>query len=348
MKKISNILIVLFLSSHLSTAQTTEERITSVLQQFPAQNAKQLQKNIEGMAALGQSGIAQLATLLDNATQEQLTQIQYAVGGFSYFVTQNNKEDWRKIAAQAYTEALQKVMNKEQKAFLIFQLQQVGKDEVVGTLSTFLADEKLSGPAARALGKIGTPLAGKTLTQALYGASETRKIALVEALGDARFAEAASALEPLATSPHIDLRKVTLYALANIGVPSSEKILLSAATKVAYNYDQANATASYLIFLNRLIENGHKILALKAADALHKSTPSTQQIPTHIAALKLLTDIQAGASMPILLKAMESSEVSYRAAALKFAQKYINPTTINLWIKALPKAKPEVQAEIIE
>lgn len=347
MKKIQYILSAFLLSSLSLTAQVNE-RITNLLRQFPAQNAKQQQKNMDDIAALGKSGIAQLASQLSSPDKAEHAKVQYAIGGFTYFVTQNGKEEWRKMAAEAYAEALGKTTDKNNQVFLIFQLQQAGKDEVVNTLASYLNDDKLNGPAARALGKIGTAQSGKTLLQALSGASGVTQISIVEALGDSRFAEAAPFIEKLAVSTDVNLRKVALYTLAHIGVPSSEPILLNAASKVAYGYDEANSTASYLTYLGRLVENGNKTLAIKASNALLKNTPNTKQAPTRSAALKILTDAQEIASVPTLVKALASTDISYRIAALKLAQKYSSPTTTNLWIKALPTLKPEAQAEVID
>ncbi len=347
MKKIQLILITLLVSGSLVLAQT-DARITVLLRHFPAQNAKQSQKNMADMAALGKSGIVQLATMLTPSDKGDNAKIQYAIGGFTNFVSQTGNEEWRKMAAEAYAEALGKVADKDNQAFLIFQLQQIGKDESVEPLAAYLNDATLSGPAARSLAGIGTPSASRALLKALAGASGESQIAIVEALGDTRFAEAASFIEKLAITGEVKLRKVALYALANIGAPSSENSLMSAATQAAYGYDEANATSSYLTYLGRLITNGNKAQAIKAATAVLKSTPDVKQTPTRIAALKLLADAQGAASVPTLIKALESLDITYRAAALKSAQKYINPATTALWLKALPKLKPEAQAEIIE
>lgn len=262
MRKIQYILSVLLLSG-LSLRAQMNERIINLLRQFPAQNAKQQQKNMDDIAALGKSGIVHLASQLSSSDKTEHAKVQYAIGGFTYFVTQNGKEEGRKMAAEAYAEALGKITDKDNQAFLIFQLQQVGKDEVVNTLANYLNDAKLSGPAARALGKIGTDLSGKTLLQALSGASEATQISIIEALGDGKFTEAAPVIEKLVVSTDVNLRKVALYALASIGVPSSGNILMNAANKAAYGYDEANATSSYLTYLTRLIENGNNVLAIK-------------------------------------------------------------------------------------
>lgn len=347
MRKIQYILSVLLLSG-LSLRAQMNERIINLLRQFPAQNAKQQQKNMDDIAALGKSGIVHLASQLSSSDKTEHAKVQYAIGGFTYFVTQNGKEEGRKMAAEAYAEALGKITDKDNQAFLIFQLQQVGKDEVVNTLANYLNDAKLSGPAARALGKIGTDLSGKTLLQALSGASEATQISIIEALGDGKFTEAAPVIEKLVVSTDVNLRKVALYALASIGVPSSGNILMNAANKAAYGYDEANATSSYLTYLTRLVENGNNVLAIKGANALLKNTPTPKQTPTRSAALKILADAQGTASVPTLVKALTSTDINYRIAALKLAQKYINPTTTNLWLKAIPTLKPEAQAEIIE
>lgn len=347
MRYTKHLLLGLWISTATVVAQV-DARITNLLRQFPAQNAKQQQKNMDDMAALGKSGLIQLASMLTSSDKAEHAKVQYAVGGFTYFVTQNGKDEWRKMAAEAYAEALGKITDKENQAFLIFQLQQVGKEEVISTLANYLNDHKLSGPAARALGKIGTNQASKALLQALASASGDAQISIVEALGDGKFIEAVPLIEKLALSTDANLRKVAFYALANIGIPSSEPILMNAASKAAYSYDETNSTASYLTYLSRLIENGNNAIATKAANALLKNTPNAKQTPTRSAALKILTDVQGAASTPTLINALRSTDINYRVAALKLAQKYTNPTTTNLWLKALPTLKPEAQAEIIE
>ncbi|RDB07070.1 DUF1080 domain-containing protein [Runella aurantiaca] len=343
MKKIQYILIALLVSGSMATAQV-DNRITTLLGQFPAQNAKQWQKNMDDMAALGKSGIVQLASGLVPSAKGNNAKVQYALGGFSSFVMQPGKEEWRKMAAEAYAEALGKVTDKDNQAFLLFQLQQVGKEESVGILSTYLNDGKLSGPAARALARIGSSTASQALLKALNGASGEAQISIVEALGDSRFAEAAPAIEKLASSSDLKSRKVALYALAMTGAPSSESILMSAAAKASYGYDEANATSSYLTYLGRLTENGNKALTIKAATALLKNATQT---PTRSAALKLLADAQGASSIPVLLKALQSTDINYRVAALKYAQKYITPATTGLFLTALPTLKPVAQAEVI-
>lgn len=329
------------------TDNSLDTKVKAILSKFPCQNEAGLKKNMEELAQLGKPGLVQIASMLTPPGKGDNTKIQYALGGFTYYASQAGKEPLRKNAAEAYGEALSKVNDPDSKNFLIYQLQTVGKDESVNVLATYLTDERLSGPASRTLSRIGSPAAGAALLQALANAKGTSQIAITEALGGSRYKEAAPAVEKTATATDLNLRKVSLYALSEIGASSSEPILASAAQKVAYGYDESDATAVYLKYLARLAENGNAAAAEKATLALIKSTPDAKQIATRSSALKIYSDIKKRESVPVLVSALQSPDAQYRAAALKLGQKYLMADGTTPWLNAFKKAKPEVQAEII-
>lgn len=333
--------------AQLDKNRTTSTRIADLLAQLPADNATQLKKSMDELAELGKPGLVQIATMLAAPGKGDDSKVQYALGGFTYYSAQAGKEALRKTAADAYVEALAKVDAPESKQFLIYQLQTVGKDEAVPALATFLTDEKLSGPAARTLARIGSETAGKTLLQSLANAKGNPQIAITEALGGSRYKEAAPAIEKTAVSDDSNLRKVSLFALSEIGVPSSETILAAAAKKANYLYDEANSTAAYLNYLSRLSLTGNAPIADKATLLLINSLVDIKQTDTRSAALKIYADSKKRESVPVLVKAMESTDPEYRAAALKLGQKYTMADGTTPWLNAMKKAKPEVQAEII-
>ncbi|WP_439580990.1 family 16 glycoside hydrolase [Dyadobacter bucti] len=350
MKRNIYTLLALFLITVQGMAQTDQTLATKandLLAHLPSENAAGLKKNMDDLAALGKPGLVHIASMLKPLGQGDNTKIQYALGGFTYYASQAGKEALRKTAAEAYGEALSKVNDPDSKNFLIYQLQTVGKDESVEVLKSYLTDERLGSPASRALARIGSPAAGAALLQALSSAKGANQIAITEALGESRYREAAGAIEKTAASADVTLRKVSLFALSEIGVPSSESILASAAQKVAYGYDEADATAVYLKYLVRVAENRHAPIAEKAALELIKNTPDAKQTATRSSALKVYSDIKKRESVPVLVKAMESTDAQYRAAALKLGQHYLMADGTTPWLNALKKAKPEVRAEII-
>lgn len=348
-KRLYPILALCLASSQLmaQTGNLLDTKVKAVLSKFPSQNEAALKKNMEELAQLGKPGLVQIASMLTPPGKGDNTKIEFALGGFTYYASQAGKEALRKDAAEAYGEALSKVNDPDSKNFLIYQLQTVGKDESVEVLKGYLKDERLSQPAARTLSRIGTPAAGAALLQALGNASGSAQLAITEALGGAHYKEAAPAIEKTAASAELNLRKVSLYALSEIGAPSSEGILAAAAQKASYGYDEADATAVYLKYLARLAANGNNAPAEKAALALIKGMPDVKQSATRASALKIYSDLKKRESVPVLVSALQSSDAQYRAAALKLGQKYLMADGTTPWLNAFKKANPTVQAEII-
>ncbi len=327
--------------------RTLKTKIVDLLAQMPANDAKQLEAHMGEMAALGTEGLQEMAGMLAAPGEGDNTNLEYALGGFSFYVMQSGREDWRKLSVAAYCQALQSTGNNENKAFLIRQLQMVGKDDVVPCLQGYLGDSRLCGPAARALTDIKSATANQALLQALQSAQGECQLSLIGALGDTRFTGAVAALTPLATSQDAKVRKMALYALASIADPAAEPILAQAVKDDNFTYDQDNAAAAYLLYANRLVENGQQQQAAKIAQSLLSSAGEQNQVHTRTAALKLLADIQGENSMNLLVDAAGDANSEYRAAALKFASPYLTPQTTAMWVKKQRRANDEVQAEIL-
>lgn len=353
MKRILSTAIALFMLGTLALAQQKEDqrtlttKIADLLAQMPAKNEKELNAAMEEIAAMGEKALIEMAGMLFAPGEGDNSLLEYAIGGFSFYVNQPGKEDWRAMSVDAYCQVLDKIENNENKAFFIKQLQLVGKTDAVSCLEGYLDNEYLCGHAARALVSIDAPDAKSALLRALQGAQGFCQLSLVEALGDNHYAEAAASIAPLAASENTKLRKVALYALAKIADPSSEGILAEAAKSASFTYDEANATSSYLLYAERLIEEGKQQQAEKIAESLLQAATTDIQVHTRTAALQLLAAIRGEKSTSLLIKATEYKDREFRAAALKFAADYLTPTTIDLWLKQFKRADAAVQAEII-
>ncbi|SDM57657.1 HEAT repeat [Catalinimonas alkaloidigena] len=344
-----NFLFFFLISGSALFAQTDQRtrttKIADLLAQFPAENAQELDAHMQDMAALQADGLVEMTLLLSPPGQGDNTALEYALGGFSAYVTQPGHETWRAMSVQAYCQALGQVAHDENRAFLIRQLQVVGKDDAVPCLQTYLQNDALCGPAARALTTIQTSAAKQALLNALQTARGTCQLSLVEALGDARATEAVATLTPLAKSQDVTLRKLALSALANIADPASESVLLPAAEKEVFTYADDEATAALLRYAARLAEEGQTAHAEKLAQTL-VGRATENQIHTRTAALRLLTELKGAQSVPLLVAAAQDTHPEYRAAALQFAMPYARATSAQ-WIAALKKAQPDAQAAIL-
>ena len=353
MKKIVILLIAISTWSTMGWAQQNVNQlpittqIADLLALMPAKDSAQMEAYMNRIGEMGEKGLVEMAAMLSAPGQGDNSSMEYAIGGFSFYTIQNGKEDWRKMSVSAYCQALDRVTHEENKAFIIRQLQIVGKDDAVACLQAYLNDERLCDPAARALIKVNSPAANQALLQALGNAQGSCRLSLVEALGDSRYREAAPVIAPLAASEDKSLSKVALYALAHIADPASEKVLAQAAERTNFTYDSTNATAAYLTYIQGLAETGEQRKADKLARRLLKKSNKASQVHTRTAALKLLADMRGEKSVPLLVSAAGDEQPEYRAAALKFALDYTNPSTTSRWVKKLKRSDADVQAEIL-
>lgn len=348
MKKLISFLYLFLVTGFLmaQTNRTLTTRVADVLAQFPANDSKQLNNNLAEIAAMGEEGILEMTKLLVPAGQGDNTPVQYALGGFSYYVANGKQENLRAMASRAYIRALDQVNDAENKAFLFAQLQMVGKEEAVSAVTPYLAQERFCDPAARVLIKINTPSAKKALLAALNSSQGRCQLSLIEALGDARYSEAASAINRIAASANGPLKKIALLALGNIGNASSEAVLAEAAEKANYVYETTNATTAYLLWAERMLAAGNSQAVENMAQALVNKATQDTQVHTRTAALNFLVDIKKEASLPLLLAAAKDKNREYRVAALKLAAALPGNNT-QQWLSVMAKADADVKADVI-
>jgi HEAT repeat protein len=354
MKKILFTLLTIAMFGSMTMAQANKDqrtlttKIADLLAQMPAKDSVALNTAMKQVAAMGEKGLINIAVMLAPPGKGDNTHAEYVINGFSYYTTQPGREHWRRMSEHALCQALGKVEDKINKAFIISQLQIVAQsDEAVSILKPYLDDQQLCDPAARTLIKINSSAAKNTLLKALSNSQGTCRLSVVKALGDGRFGAAVAAITKLADSKDLMLRKVALNSLANIANPSSASLLANAAEKSGYTFESTNATGSYLLYLNRLAENGNGNQAKKLADLLMKNTKNDNQVHTRIAAMSLLTHTSGKNNMQVLIDAAGDENPEYRAAALRMAEGKINSANTTLWLNKLKQFNPEIQSEIV-
>ena len=351
-KRIPVLLIALLLSSYAAMAQgetisgSLQSKIENLLAELPAEDMEEFKASMNEVAALGEEGLVKMAGMLSPPDIGDNSKLEYALGGFSYFVSQPAREDLRLMTVKAFCHALENVSNDENKAFLIRQFEMIGKNDAIPCLEVYLNDERFCAPAAKALINIGTPEASESLLNALRSSEGFCRLSMVQALGDLKYRKALKLITPLANEKDPKLRKLSLYALANIADPASQNILAKAAEENDFTFSKENPTAAYLLYAKRLVENGQQQEAENIAKSLLERNQD-HQVHTRTAALKLLTEIQGEESVQLLMDAAGSGSPEYRNAALKFAADYITPANTERWAKKSRESKPEVQAEII-
>lgn len=324
------------------TATTT---IADVLAQIPAQNEADYIQQQYDLLSTGENGIVQLATMLE-IPDERKAKVEFALSGLAHFVTTQGNDVHRLTVVRAYINAIDRLRDKNAQAFIIRQLEIAGQDEAVDKLASFLSDDALSSPAAIALTAIRTPVAGRTLLEALNSPlSNPQKENVIRAIGDIPVADAEKTLQALTGDP--SLQQAVWYALSRTGSAASLPYLAEAAKKVRYAAEASGATNAYLQLIRRLLAQGAVKEAEKAATGLWKQAGKGGQAEVRAAALQIRMAARPDKVSAYLRDALKENDRNYRNAALNYALDYDIPTLAKELVTALKKADAERKADIL-
>lgn len=355
MRRIYVSLAALLLCGNLLMAQSPANRTAKtiaadVLAQMPAARQAEYDKLIKDLSSTGEEGVLMLVKMINAPGKGSNSNVDYALSGLTHYVMAKGNEQERLTISNAYVKALESVSEQETKAFIIRQLQLLGKDECVETLATYLNDESLCGTAARALSAIGTEKAGLTLVSALkmrIGSSERQKD-LICAIADLQVKEAKPVLSALVGKSCIEMQSVVLYALSRVGTAGSMDLLADAAEKSEYAMEKSGATEAYVALLKRLVAPEDPAGVMKAAKKLHNAAAKAGQEQTREAALQILMAAEEPSKVSkLILAALKDPSKNYRNAALDYASCYADQALYRELIKRIPKEKADVKVDLL-
>lgn len=318
-------------------------RIGTILQQMPSPNDSLYNISMKQMEKLGENGLTAMAVMV----QTKDPRVAYAINGYTGYITGALMDSARKIAVNAYCKALKQVTTVAARSFLIGQLQLCGNDIAAAAIAPYLIQESLCDAATRALIQIDGPVAKPLLVYALAKAKGNCKISLINALGELRYLSALDAITTLADTKDVRQRRAALMAIANIASEDSDSILNAAAKKVNYAYDSAGATAAYILYAQRLLDNWPQEPARVIASRLLVACKQPSQIAVRVAALQILVTVRYHDANRLLGDAASDPDPAYRAAALTFAAKNMNNANTAYWIDRVGREKGTVKAGIL-
>ena len=322
------------------------DRISLILTKFPAPGPAEKVSLAAEIFNLGEAGIEDICRRLAAAGIADDSLARYALEAAGTYAMGPGGEKDRNTYVQAVIEALKGPADPEVKTFLIDRLQQAGGPECLEPLSRLLSDRRLAEPAVRSLLAIRAPGTDKVLLKAL-GRSETSNPAvLLRALGELRSQEAVGRIVPFASSQDADIREAALVALAGIGDPRTE-FLLSRIDIASSPRERAAAASRYLLFAQRLFENGRKEASLRMSHSLLSKCTGPEESPVRSSALTLLTQISGEDALPDLVEAMDSPDPAFRAHALDLAPVVPGEEATAEWIAKASKVSPEAREQII-
>jgi HEAT repeat protein len=322
-------------------------RVAPLLERFPAEKPAARDALCAELLGLGPGAVAEVCASVRPPGKGDDARARFALNGLAVYVTRPGAEQERASFARDLLGCLDRTRDEQVAAFLLSQVQVVGRKESIRPLARCLVDEKLAGPAVAALVSIGGVDAAKTLRDSLGRAPRAVRPALVDALGGMRSRESVRALLPLSDDADAATRQAALFALANIGDPAAGPVL--ARSRVAAPFrERAQAPALYLLYARRLVESGRTAEGLAAARSILETYRRPEEAAHASAALDLVVSALGVRALPDLLAAAESPDRGLRGAALALASSAPGGAATARWVERAAASPPDVRADIVD
>ena len=231
------------------------------------------------------------------------------------------------------------------RVWIVRQLEYMGGDEAVNTLTRLLNDQdaELREVSRRALEKNPSPVASKSLWVALEKVATDRepaavawKIGLINALGERRDTAAVGLIVP--RLQEAATARAAALALGKIANPPALEALWTALP--------ANPAAGDALIVagNRLLASGDAQQALAIARRLQQEAAS---VPLKAAALALLVKTNPAEATPLIQQALTSAEPRLQQAALTAAAASMGNSLTPALAPLLPKLNPSAKSQVL-
>jgi HEAT repeat protein len=327
-------------------ASPISARVSLILIKFPAQNPSEKSTLAAEIFGQGEEGIAEICRRLSPPGKADDSLARYALEAAGTYAMRPGGERDRNLFTQSIIKALKSTPDPDVRIFLIGRLQQAGGPECLGPLSGFLSDRKLAESAVEALMALRLPGTDSALLKALGQPERSNTAKLLQALGQLQSRGAIGRIVPYASSRDAEIREAALFALANIG-DSRTEFELSRIDIASSPREKASASSRYLLFAQRLFENGQKDDALRISRSLLEKCTGPDESQVRCAAMTLLARVLGRDGLPIFIDAMDSPDPAFRARALDLALEMPGNEATDRWIAKALQVSPEARVQII-
>lgn len=301
-KSIISLLLILVMCCGISASAQPDSRnrkpetvVSDNLAQLPAQSGESYDKIMGELAGTGSMGINMLVNMLRPSEEADNSKAEYAIDGIVNYVSSPGREALRRPVHDALAEALARVGDVSNKAFVLSQLNKITVPSDLGLYKSLFSDRNLASYAAAGLCTM--PDIDAQLTELIDNASEpSAELAYIA------YYRQLPSVEPVlltwAVSGDKAASEAALNALSVCGSAASLKTLKNAAPD------------AYMQLLARL---GTDKATVREAKELIKSKNSEAM---RCAGLRLLLVSEPAKAAENIVKALKDGSAQYRYTAL--------------------------------
>lgn len=285
----------------------------------------------------GRPAVAALIAMLKDPTEGEDYKAHYLLHAVATHARrpEAEAEPERKMVAEALAAALEGQRPTIVKMHILEELLYIGGEEPVPALTKLLLDPELYDYAVRALQarKLAPPLRA-----ALPRAAGRNRVALIQALGELRDAEAAPTLLPLVSRGDPDTRLAAAEALASIGDPKAVDALLGAARLDKASHHEMKLAEAALRLGQRLAEAGQRHAAKRIYATLPAQYPGRPGRHVRCACLAGLVAVAGDEVLPELLAAIADPDPQVRAMGEQVARSLAGRAPVEQWVALMKKS----------
>lgn len=229
------------------------EEITRLIVNMPADEQEEENWVNQQLSAFGGDAVRALSSMLTDPMVGSDLKARYALSSLANFTAGSDSE--KQVFETAILDEVKKDRPIEVKSFLLEQLILTGSERSVPVLEPYLTHERLYNNTLRIFLTLNSPSAVNAVRNTLPAVDGEQKIAMVKALGEFKDKAAAEQLMEFAASDQWPLKRMSLYALANIGEPGASGYFENAIQEYE-RFRETEVVSYYLHYANRLADEG--------------------------------------------------------------------------------------------
>ena len=182
---ISHIILVLpYAKLYSQDNRTLDTKVADLLVQVPANNQKELNRQMNLMLKLGDEGLHKILDMVIPPGTGDDTNPRNAIESLSRFLGKSGKEEQKGNWENMLLLEINNRVDTDVKSFFISQLNYIGGDATIEGLSKYLNDDRLHDPAIRAMRDANREAAAKVFAENITKTSGMKQIALVNAIAE--------------------------------------------------------------------------------------------------------------------------------------------------------------------
>jgi len=263
------------------------------------------------------ASVAALMTLMGKGFGNDYFKAHYTLHAAAHYARRPGAEEQRQAISEALCAALPGDYPALVKAHALEELKWIGGKEAIPAVSEFLLDKELYDFAVQALVALRC---APPIRAALPKSAGRNRIALVQALGTLKDAEAVSAIVKETGSKDAAVRLAAREALANIGSPEAIDAILAAAKLTENTNEEMKSARAALLLGQQLVAAGKKAEARRIFTTLPGQCPGKAGRHIRIGCLRGLGSLAGADILNELLTALADPDIQVQSEAARIAK----------------------------